>query len=149
MSSPFPFTFSRTPQDHPPLLSYAASIHLGIIEFKVPNEANSHAIDSIKSKKKKISFSTPLCYSTPPTKSTSKKPQKPKPALKRNTTVNITSQDQQRSQVHSLQDHFPSSQDHCTPNYPKNVTFQDHASSQDHSSIPKHTENYTFQDHFL
>ena len=52
------------------LLSYAASIHLGIIEFKVPNEANSHTIDSIQSKKKKISFSTPLCYSTPPTKST-------------------------------------------------------------------------------
>ena len=57
------------------LLSYAASVHLGIIEFKVPNEANSHAIHSMKSKKKKISFSTPLCYSTPPTKSTPKKPQ--------------------------------------------------------------------------
>ena len=88
------------------LLSYAASVHLGIIEFKVPNKANSHAIDSIQSKKKKISFSTPLCYSTPPTKSTPKKAQKPKPVLKQNTTVNITSQDQQSSQVHSLQDHF-------------------------------------------
>ena len=63
------------------LLSYAASVHLGIIEFKVPNEANSHTINSIQSKKKKISFSTPLCYSTPPTKSTPKKPQKPKASL--------------------------------------------------------------------
>ena len=62
------------------LLSYATSIHLGIIEFKVPNEARSHYIDSINSKKKKISFSTPLCCSTP-TKITPKKSQKPKPAL--------------------------------------------------------------------
>ena len=127
------------------LLSYAASIHLGIIEFKVPNEANSHTIDSIKTKKKKISFSTPLCYSTP-TKSTQKMSQKLKPALKLNTTDNITSQDH-RSQVHSFQDHSPSSQDHCTPDYLKNDAFQDHVSSQDHFPIPKHTENYTFQDH--
>ena len=63
------------------LLSYVASVHLGIIEFKVPNEARSHSIDSINSKKKKISFSTPLCYSTP-SKSPPKKSQKPKPALK-------------------------------------------------------------------
>ena len=128
------------------LLSNAASIHLGIIEFKVPNEANSHTIDSIKTKEKKISFSTPLCYSTP-TKSTQKKSQKLKPALKQNTTDNITSQDHHRSQVHSLQDHSLSSQDHCAPDYLKNDAFQDHVSSKDHFPIPKHTENHTFQDH--
>ena len=41
------------------LFSYTAYVHLGIIEFKVPNEARSHSIDSIKSKKKKISFPHP------------------------------------------------------------------------------------------
>ena len=129
------------------LLSYAASIHQGIIEFNVLNEARSHSIDSIKSKIKKISFSTPLCYSKP-TKSTSKKSQKLKPALKHNTIDNYTFQDHHRPQVHSLQDHFPLLQDHGTSNHIENDTFQDHASSQDHSSVPKHIENNTFQDHF-
>ena len=80
----------------PTLLSYAASIHPGIIEFRVPNETRSHSIDSINSKKKKISFSTPLCYSKP-TNITPKKSQKLKPALKWNTIDNNTFQDHQRS----------------------------------------------------
>ena len=42
------------------LLSYAASIRLGIIEFKVPNEVPSKALDAITHHKKYITFSNPL-----------------------------------------------------------------------------------------
>ena len=62
------------------LLLYSASIHLGILKFKFPNEARTHAIHVI-TKKKNVSFNTPLCYSTP-TKSTPDQQQKLKSALK-------------------------------------------------------------------
>ena len=47
------------------LLSYPASIHLGIMELKVPNEALSHAmVNSITNNTdvKQVSFSNPLHY---------------------------------------------------------------------------------------
>ena len=62
------------------LLSYFASIHLGILKFKVSNEAKSHKIDAI-TKKKNVSFNIPLCYSTP-VESTPEQLQKLKSALK-------------------------------------------------------------------
>ena len=62
------------------LISYPASIHLGIVEFKVPNEATSHAmVNSITNNpdSKHVSFSSPLHSITPtkkmPTKKTPKK----------------------------------------------------------------------------
>ena len=58
------------------LLSYHASVHLGIVEFKVPNEASSHAvIDAITNTKeaKQVTFSSPLHTTTPSKKKTTKK----------------------------------------------------------------------------
>ena len=58
------------------LLSYLTSVHLGIVQFKVLNEACSHAvIDAITntSKDKHVTFSTPLQTSTPITKKTTRK----------------------------------------------------------------------------
>ena len=66
------------------LLSYATSIHLGILEFKVPNKARSYNINAI-SKKKSVSFNTPLCCSRP-TKTTPQQSEKLKSSLKQNTT---------------------------------------------------------------
>ena len=42
------------------LLSYAVSIRLGIIEFKVPNKAPAKALDAITHHKKCVTFSNPL-----------------------------------------------------------------------------------------
>ena len=50
------------------LLSYSASIHLGIVEFKIPNEANANAMVSSVTNtlvNKKVSYKVPLCSSTP------------------------------------------------------------------------------------
>ena len=50
------------------LLSYSTSIHLGIVEFKIPNEASTHAMVSSvtnTSQNKNVSFKVPLYSSTP------------------------------------------------------------------------------------
>ena len=65
------------------LLSYPASIHLGNVELKVPNEASFHAVvHSItdSSNVKQVSFSTPLHSST--TKKAPTQKLKLKPVLK-------------------------------------------------------------------
>ena len=116
------------------LLSYATSIHLGILEFKVPNEARSYNINAI-SKKKSVSFNTPLCCSRP-TKTTPQQSEKLQSSLKQNTTF----QDHQSQQVQPVQDHSPSFQDHF-------ASFQDHSASfKDHSSTKTPIENNAFQD---
>ena len=116
------------------LLWYGASIHLGILEFKVPNKAKSYNINTI-SRKKSVSFNTPLCSSMP-TKTTPQQSEKLKSALKQNTTF----QDHQSQQVQPLQDHSQSFQDHF-------ASFQDHSASfQDHSSAKTPIENNAFQD---
>ena len=58
------------------LLSYPASIHLGIMEFKVPNEASSHTlVNSIMNNPdvKQVSFINPLHYSVTAKKNTNHK----------------------------------------------------------------------------
>ena len=50
------------------LLSYSASLHLGIVEFKIPNEASTHAmVSSVTNtlQNQNVSFKVPLCSSTP------------------------------------------------------------------------------------
>ena len=57
------------------LQSYPASVHLGIVKFKVPNKASSHAvIDTILNTKeaKQVTFSTPLHTNTSSKKKTNK-----------------------------------------------------------------------------
>ena len=116
------------------LLSYSASVHLDILEFKVPNEARSYNINAI-SKKKSVSFNTPLCYSRP-TEAAPKQSEKSKSVLKQNTTF----QDHHLQQVQSSQYHSQLFQDHF-------ASFQEHSASfQDHSSAKSPIENNTFQD---
>ena len=58
------------------LISYSTSIHLGIIEFKVPKETSSHVmVNSITNSPptKHASFSDPLHYSNAAKKSPTKK----------------------------------------------------------------------------
>ena len=58
------------------LLSYPTSIHLGIMELKVPNEASSHTlVNSITNNPdvKQVSFSNPLHYSMTAKKTPTKK----------------------------------------------------------------------------
>ena len=112
------------------LLSFSTSIHLGILEFKVPNEAKTHAIDSItkSAKKKKVSFTIPLCSSTS-TESTPEQIQKLKSALKWTTTDNNAFQDHLSPKVQSWQDHNAPFQDHYPIQNPiENNSFQDHFS---------------------
>ena len=115
----------------PILLSYPASERLGIMEFKVPNEATTPAAIDTISTKKKVTFSTPLhtgktkqparSSSTPPKSGIKNKP---------------------------FQDH--SSQDHSPQNYKtiENKPFQNH-SSQDHSQQHNSINHYSFQDQSL
>ena len=128
-------------------LSYSAYIHLGIVEFKVPSEANTHKIDSITKspEKMKVSFIIPL-YSSTPTKSTPKQTQKLKLALKGTTTNNNAFQDYHSVKVQSLQDHNAPFQDHSPiQNSIENNSFQDHFSSkdvQDIISLTKHSSSH-------
>ena len=66
------------------LICYPASIHLDIVEFKVPNKAGTHAqVSSVTNtpNTKHVSFSKPLHYSTPTKKKPSMK--SPKKSLLR------------------------------------------------------------------
>ena len=70
---PFRFYVFQDTTNPPILLSYSASERLGIIEFKVPNEAPSAiAVDTITTNKK-VTFSNPL-ETGKSTKGSNKKP---------------------------------------------------------------------------
>ena len=61
------YIFQDTTNPHL-LLSYSASVHLGIVEFKIPNEAKANAmVSSVTNTRvnKKVSYKDPLCSSTP------------------------------------------------------------------------------------
>ena len=61
------YIFQDTTNPHL-LLSYSTSIHLGIVEFKIPNEAKANAMVSSVTNtwaNKKVSYKAPLCSSTP------------------------------------------------------------------------------------
>ena len=71
------------------LLSYPASVHLSTVEFKIPNEASSHAVIDVTintSEAKQVIFNTLLHTSTPNKKKTTKK-QKLKSLLKPDHTL--------------------------------------------------------------
>ena len=72
------------------LLSYSASIHLGKVEFKIPNEENANAMVSSFANtpvNKKISYKVPLCSSTP-AEVIPMTPELKKPFLKQKRTKN-------------------------------------------------------------
>ena len=115
------------------LLSYPASIRLGIIEFKVPNKTSSIALDAMTYAKKHVTFSTPLhSYAHKWTHSKSQHNHLTlKPAIK----------------LHFFQDH-------CFPDCSlKNKSFQDHflqealfhqfSSKNNHSKIICHQNQCT------
>ena len=116
------YVFQDTTNPHL-LLSYSPSVHLGIVEFKIPNEAKANAmvssITNIRSNKK-VSFKDPLCYSTPAEVISTM------PALKKSILKWKT---------------------------PKNKSFQDHHNTlQNHNTIDDdtaqiYTEYQSFQDH--
>ena len=121
------------------LISYPASIHLGIVEFKVPNEVGTHTqVSSVTNtpNTKNVSFNDPLHYSMP----TKKKPTMKSPKK------SLLKQKQHRNET--FQDHHNTLQDHAaqTTLLPiENNTFQDHATMVTPTTI----ENSTFQDHAL
>ena len=108
------------------LLSYAASIRLGIIEFKVPNEVPSKALDAITRHKKHVTFSNPLhshihmktnnksqCHNSPL-----------KPVIKLNSLQDHHYPDYS-SKCKSFQDHLP--QESTFQQFsPKNKSLQDY-----------------------
>ena len=120
----FVFKDNTSPQI---LLSYSASIRLGIMEFKVPNEAPVTALDAITQHKKCVTFSNPLhSHTHVKTKHKDQRHISPlKPVIKLN-----------------------SFQDHRYPDISsKNKSFQDHLPQEStyHQFSPK---NDSFQDHF-
>ena len=138
----------------PILLSYAASERLGIIEFKVPNEAIlTAAIDTISTKR--VTFSTPLHTSktrhlgrpsNAPLKSAIKN--KPFQAHSPQTTENKPFQDQlqQQSSQHHKTIKNNAFQDQSTQNNATNGNTSQNHSLQDHPQKP--IGNHSFQDHF-
>ena len=138
----------------PILLSYAASERLGIIEFKVPNEAIlTAAIDTISTKR--VTFSTPLHTSktrhlgrpsNAPLKSAIKnKPFQDHPLQ---TTENKLFQDQlqQQPSQHHKTIKNNAFQDQSTQNNATNGNTSQNHSLQDHPQKP--IGNHSFQDHF-
>ena len=149
------------------LISYPTSIHFGIVEFKVPNEASTHTLVSSVTNtpdNKKVSFNNPLHYSMPVKKKPTTKSSK-KSLLKCKQHRNKPFKDHHNT----LQDHASkttpcptennASQDHVTTVTPTtigNSAFQDHAPEvilqpignnalQDPTS--KSIKNKSFQDH--
>ena len=138
-------------QDHTSpqiLLSYSASLRLGIMEFKVPNEAPVTALDAITHHKKRVTFSNPLhSHARVKTKNKDQRHTSPlKPVLKPNSFQDHRYPDIS-SKNKSFQDHLPQ-QSKYQQFSTKNDSFQDHfrpdSSQQQHSS-----KNQLFQDHFL
>ena len=104
------------------LFSYAASERLGIVKFKIPNEAPSIVLDTI-STKKHVTFRTPLhTYWPVKPKNTGQHPLKP--AFKKQPFQDQTPQKE-------------SFQDHLAVESSQKQSFQDHSeqnnSLQDHS----------------
>ena len=90
------------------LLSYSTSIHLGIVEFKIPNEASANAMVSSVTNTtvdKKVSYKVPLCSSIP-AKVIPMMPELKKLILKWKRTKNK-----------SLQDHHNTLQNYNTTEY--------------------------------
>ena len=122
------------------LLSYSASIHLGIVEFKIPNEASANAMVSSVTNTmvdKKVSYKVPLCSSTP-AKVIPMMPELKKLILK-----------QKRTKNKLLQEHHNTLQNHNTTEDNTAQIHTEKQSLQDHQvQIPqKHSKNYSFQDH--
>ena len=114
------------------LISYPESIHLGIVEFKVPNEAGTHALVSSVTNtpnNKHVSFDDSLHYSMPVKK---------KPTMK--TPQEVTPQAKQHRND-TFQDHAPQT----TPLPIENNTFQDQVTTATLTTI----ESSTLQDHVL
>ena len=122
------------------LLSYSASVHLGIVEFKIPNEAKANAmVSSVTNTRlnKKVSFKDPLCSSTP-AEVISTMPAPKKSILKWKTTENKPFQDNHNT----LQNHNTTDDD-TAQIYTEIQPFQDHP-----VQIPqKNTKKHSFQDH--
>ena len=106
------------------LLSNPASIHLGIIEFKVPNEASSYNINSIPNNTdvKQVSLSNPLHYSVTAKKSPTKKSAWKSP-LKCKQHQNSTFQDLNAPKVSSL--HHSAIGNHSLQDHVSNITVKD------------------------
>ena len=111
------------------LLSYAASIRLGTIEFKVPNKAPSVALDAITEARKHITFSTPLHsyvhkhqHNNPPLK----------PAIKLYSFQDHHFPDYSSKKTKSFQDHFP-----------QEALFQQFSSQNSHSKTIYHQNHHT------
>ena len=128
------------------MLSYAASMRLGIIEFKVPNKAPSKALDSITHAKKCVTFSNPLHSHA--CKQTHNKGQHNnsslKPAIKLNSFQDHHYPDYS-SKNKSFQDNLP--QESAFQQFsPKNKSLQDHFQP---SSLHQQcsSQNQPFQDH--
>ena len=115
------------------LLSYAASIRLGIIEFKVPNKAPSKALDTITHAKKHVTFSTPLhSYVHKQTHSKSQHNNLPlKAAVKLNSFQDHYFPDYS-SKTKSFQDHFL-----------QEPSFQQFSSKKSHSKTICHHNHHT------
>ena len=138
----------------PILLSYAASESLGIIEFKVPNEAIlPAAIDNICTKR--VTFSTPLHTSKTrhlgrPSNAPLKSAIKNKPFQDHlpQTTENKPFQDQLQQQPpqHHKTTKNNAFQDQSTQNDATNGDTSQNHSLQDHPCKP--IGNHSFQDHF-
>ena len=114
----------------PILLSYAASERLGIIEFKVPNEAIlPAAIDTISTKR--VTFSTPLHTSK------TRHLGRPSNALLKSVIKNKPFQDNLKNNAF---------QDQSTQNNATNGNNSQNHSLQDHPWKP--IGSHSFQDHF-
>ena len=130
------YIFKDTPRPFT-LLSYPTLIHLGIVEFKAPNEASKHAmVNSITNtpNSKQVLFNNPL-HSSNPVKKTPAAMSPKKSLLKCRQHCNKPFQDHHNT----LQDHAPktttlpivnnASQDHVTEVTPPpigNSALQDH-----------------------
>ena len=118
------------------LLSYSASIHLGIVEFKIPNEAKTNAtVSSVTNTRpnKTVSFKDPLSCSTP-TEAISATPIPQKSILKRKTQKNK-----------SFQDHhnYNTTEDYTAQIHTEKQLFQDHPAQ----ILQENTRKCSFQDH--
>ena len=119
----FVFKDNTSPQI---LLSYSASIRLGIMEFKVPNEAPVTALDAITQHKKHVTFSNPLhSHTCMQTKNKDQRHISPlKPVIKLNSFQDHHYPDIS-SKNKSFQDHLLQESTYCQFS-PKNDSFQDH-----------------------
>ena len=125
MSYPYHFTSLKIPPDPFMLLSYPPFIQFSIVEFKVPNDASSHAmVHSITNNTdvKQVSFSNPLHYSMTAKKTPTKKPAL-KSLAKQKQHQNSAFQDHDACKVPSL--HHSTIENHSLQDYVSNITVMD------------------------